>query len=290
MLLLLVLSLYPDNFLDIGVKSCSGLGQFTVALPVDGYQNPAASSILSPEFSFYAVSLFGGMEFYGALGGILKRDRQGFSFYLIRFYSSNIPDTRDALNDKNGNGILDPGEGIIPDSVKYFSIADNAAVINYSQKIFKNTTFGISTKGIYRDLYVTTGYRLGMDVGLHHSLTPDFSLGFVVKDIFSTPEYFSNNKIYAGRRYIFGFGGKRKIYKWLASYEGDFFFDNNTIGETFKISGKYKDFLGLSLGLSDDFILLGADFTHRPFRVDYTLNLHTDLPVSNLISITYYPG
>jgi hypothetical protein len=200
-----IFSLYVDDFLNIGVKSNSGPGQIAVALPVDGYQNPAASSILKSEFSIYGVSLFSGMEFYGAFGGIIKKGKQGFSFYLIRFYSSDIPDTRNALDDGNNNGEIDIGEGILPDSIKYFSISDNAAMINYSEQIFKNTSLGISAKGIYRNLYLDTGYRLGLDIGLHYFYPSDFSLGFVVKNIFSTPEYFSSDKLYSKRRYIFGF-------------------------------------------------------------------------------------
>jgi len=286
--ILFICALYADDFLNMGVKSNSGPGQIAIALPVDGYQNPAASSILNSEISLYGISLFSGMEFYGAFGGILKKGKQGFSFYLMRFYSSGIPNTRNALNDRNGNGEVDIGEGILPDSVKYFSISDNAGIVNYSGEVFKNTSVGISAKGVYRDLYLDTGYRLGLDVGLHYSYTPNFSLGVVVKNIFSTPEYFSNDRLYLERGYIFGFGGKRMIEKWKFSFEGDIFFDNYNINETFRISAAYKNILGGSFGASENFIFLGAKFKHQPFSVDYTLNLHTDLPVSHLISITYH--
>ncbi len=288
--LFFLFSLYLDDFLNIGVKSNSGPGQIAIALPVDGYQNPAASSILNSEFSIYGVSLFSGMEFYGAFGGIVKKENQGFSFYLIRFYSSDIPDTRNALNDGNNNGEVDIGEGILPDSVKYFSISDNAVVVNYSEQIFKNTSLGISAKGIYRNLYLDTGYRLGLDIGLHYFCTPNFSLGFVVKNIFSTPEYFSSDKLYSKRRFIFGFGGKKRKKEWLVSSEEDFFFDNNnSISETFRISGEYKKTFSILAGVSENFIFLGAGFNYNQLKIDYTLNIHTYLPATNLISITYYP-
>ena len=285
--LLFILSL--NDFLDIGVKSCSGLGHIAIAIPEDAYQNPASSVLLKKQVSFYGVDLFSQMSFYGALGGILNKGNQGLGIYILRFYSGNIPDTRDALQDLNNNGILDPGDYIISDKVKYISISEDAFIINYSQRPNKKLSIGASGKIIYSNLYYSSGYRAGIDIGFHYSLYPEIHIAGVLRDLFTTPEYYPAQNIQATKSGIFGFGWEKDFTKdWTGNLEGDILIQKNRVNETLSIKALYQNMFYLSLTSSDDFIIIGSGFSHHPFSIDYTLNIHTDLPASHLISITYY--
>lgn len=183
---------YAGEFLSIGVGGRPlGMGGAYVALVNDvtaGYWNPAAlSGINYPQVSLMHDERFGSLVNYdyGGIGFPLgKSSSLGFS--VIRLGVDDIPDTRNALIDLNGNGVLDPGERIDPNKVTYFNAADYAFYFTYAKKQSEKFSYGVNLKVIRRDLADAGAWGLGFDVGATYSPFDRFYLGANLQDITTT--------------------------------------------------------------------------------------------------------
>ncbi|MEO8666293.1 MAG: PorV/PorQ family protein [Ignavibacteria bacterium] len=191
---------YAGEFLSIGVGGRpKGMGGAYVALVNDvtaGYWNPGSlSKIDYPQFSLMHDAQFGNLVNYdyGAVGiPFGKNSSLGIS--LIRMGVDDIADTRNALIDLNGNGVLDDGERLDPSKITYFNAADYAVYLTYAKRTSDKFTYGANLKIIRRNLAEEGAWGLGFDVGASYNPFGSFYLGANLMDLTTTYLSWSTGK------------------------------------------------------------------------------------------------
>jgi hypothetical protein len=183
---------YAGEFLSIGVGGRAlGLGGAYAALANDAsaaYWNPAALARLNyPEFMLMHDERFGGMVNYdfGAVA-IPYGTNVTFAVSLMRLGVDGIPDSRNALVDRNQNGILDSTDFIDPSKVTYFNSADWALYFTYSKSVSNNLTYGINLKILRRGLEVASATGIGFDIGVLYSPRENWFVAANVQDVTTT--------------------------------------------------------------------------------------------------------
>lgn len=191
---------YAGEFLSIGVGGRpKGMGGAYVALVNDvtaGYWNPGSlSKIDYPQFSLMHDAMFGNLinYDYGSVGVPFgKNSSLGLS--VIRMGIDDISDTRNALIDLNGNGILDPGERLDPDKITTFNAADYAFYFTYSKVQNEKFSYGANFKVIRRTVADDGAWGLGLDLGARYNPVGSFYLGANLMDITTTYLSWSTGK------------------------------------------------------------------------------------------------
>ena len=179
---------YAGEFLSIGVGArYSGLGGAGVALSNDvtaGYFNPANLGRLNyPQISIFHESRFAGLFNYDYAAGALPIDSmQTAALSIIRFGYGEIKDTRNALIDLNGNGILDEDDRVDPNRIQIGSAADWAFIGSYSRTINEKLSVGGSIKLLHRIILDTTAWGFGIDVGASYEVIENLQLGATLFD------------------------------------------------------------------------------------------------------------
>ena len=191
---------YAGEFLAIGVGGRPrGMGGAYVALVNDvtaGYWNPGAlSKINYPQFSLMHDAQFGNLVNYdyGSIG-IPFGSNASLGISLIRMGIDDISDTRNALIDLNGNGILDPGERLDPDKITKFSTSDYAVYVTYAKRQSDKLTFGANLKVIRRNIAEDGAWGLGFDLGATYNPFGSFFLGANLMDLTTTYLSWSTGK------------------------------------------------------------------------------------------------
>jgi hypothetical protein len=165
---------YAGEFIAIGVGGRAlGMGGAYAALATDvtaGYWNPAGLSHLNyPQLILMHDEQFGSLVNYdyGAVAFPMGRT-SSIGVGVIRLGVDDIPDTRDAGIDANGNVTYDPDEliRIDPDRVTYFNAADWAFYFTYSIKPSDDFSYGANVKLIRRELGDNSATGIGFDVGV----------------------------------------------------------------------------------------------------------------------------
>jgi hypothetical protein len=191
---------YAGEFLAIGVGGRPlGMGGTYVALANDvtaGYWNPALlSKVDYPQFSLMHDWQFGNLVNYN-YGAIAfpygKKSTLGLSFIMMGI--DDIPDTRNALVDKNGNGILDPEDRLDLDKISLFNSTDLAFYLTYAKKQTENFSYGVNLKVIHRSIAEATAWGFGLDVGLSYTLFNKWLIGANLQDLTTTYLSWSTGK------------------------------------------------------------------------------------------------
>lgn len=183
---------YGNEFLSIGVGGrqlgMGGAGAFINSDVSSAYWNPAGLAYLKEsEVVLQHDERFGELvNFdYGAVSYSHKNEFAA-AFSVIRLGIDGIPDTRNALIDSDGNGILDKYDRIDYDKVTYHNASDWAFIFTYAQKYSDNISFGANIKLIYRDLMSNSAFGIGFDAGLIYSPYENFFTGISFRDITTT--------------------------------------------------------------------------------------------------------
>ncbi len=188
-----VVGKYAGEFLALGVGGRAlGMGGAHVALASDvtsGYWNPAGLARLDyPQIALMHEEHFGDLVNYnyGAVAIPYGNDLS-FGLSVIRLSVDGIPDTRDALYDANGDGILD----IHTDRLDYskiteFSNTDWAFYFTFAKRQSDNFSWGANIKVIRRDIAEFGATGIGFDVGALYSPMDNLYLGANLMDITTT--------------------------------------------------------------------------------------------------------
>ncbi|MCE2502660.1 MAG: PorV/PorQ family protein [Chlorobi bacterium] len=195
LLLLVVTSLqaqrnakYAGEFLSLGVGArYSGLGGAGVAISNDvtaGYFNPSNLSTLKfPQISVFHEPRFAGLFNYDYAAGALPIDeKQTAGLTILRFGYGEIKDTRNALIDRNGNGIIDEEDRVDPNRIRIGSAADWAFVGSYARAINKKLSVGGNVKLLYRAILATSAWGFGIDIGASYKARDHLTLGVTLYD------------------------------------------------------------------------------------------------------------
>ncbi len=183
---------YAGEFMAIGVGGRAlGLGSAQVALAGDataGYWNPAGLVRINyPELILMHDERFGGLVNYDyASLAIPYGTDQSFGLSLMRLGVDGISDTRNALIDYSGSGILDASNRLDYDKVTSFNSADWAIYLSYASRYSPDLSYGVNVKIIRRTLAEFSATGVGFDVGLLYSPATDWFVGLNAQDITTT--------------------------------------------------------------------------------------------------------
>ena len=179
---------YAGEFLSLGVGArSSAMGGSGVALSNDvtaGYFNPANLYRISyPQIAIFHESRFSGLFNYDYLAGALPIDeKQSAALSIIRFGYGEIKDTRNALIDRNGNGVIDEDDRVDPNRITIGSAADWAFIGSYSKAINVKFSVGANVKLLHRAILDTSAWGFGIDIGASYQPIEDLSLGATLFD------------------------------------------------------------------------------------------------------------
>ena len=182
---------YAGEFLSIGVGGRAlGLGGAYAALANDataGYWNPAALARIDyPEVILMHDERFGSLLNYdfGAVA-IPYSTNATFGVSVMRLGVDGIPDTRNAWQDKNNDGLVEADE-INRDEISYFNSADWAIYFSYAQRTSSSLMYGLNLKVLRRSLAEYSATGIGFDIGMLYSPMENWYVAANVQDITTT--------------------------------------------------------------------------------------------------------
>ena len=187
-----VIGKYAGEFLNIGVGGRAlGMGGAYVAIANDvtaGYYNPAGlASINYPEITLMHDERFGSLVNYDyAAVAIPYGKNLSFALSIMRLGVDGIPDTRNALIDVNGDGVLNDNDRLDYSKITEFSDQDWAFYLSFAKRASDKFSFGGSVKIIRRSIAEYGAWGIGFDVGAQYNPTGKLVLGANLQDITTT--------------------------------------------------------------------------------------------------------
>ncbi len=183
---------YAGEFMAIGVGGRAlGLGSAQVALASDasaGYWNPAGlARIEYPEVMLMHDERFASLINYDYASVAIPYGKdESFGVSIMRLGVDGIPDTRNALIDYSGSGVLDGINRLDYSKITDFSSADWAFYVSYASRYSSDLSYGVNVKLIRRTIAEFSATGVGFDVGLLYSPLTDLSIGLNAQDITTT--------------------------------------------------------------------------------------------------------
>ncbi len=196
-----VIGKYGGEFLSIGAGGrASAMGGAHVAIVNDvtaGYWNPAGLARMNyPQISLMHEEHFGNLVNYnyGAVAIPYGPD-MSLGLSVIRLSVDGIPDTRNALYDANGDGILD----IHTDRLDYskiteFNNTDWAFYLSFAKRQTSDFYWGANVKIIKRDIAEASAFGIGFDVGAYYMPMENLHLGATIQDVTTTIQAWSTGR------------------------------------------------------------------------------------------------
>ena len=188
-----VIGKYAGEFLSLGVGGRAlGMGGAHTAIVNDvtaGYWNPAGLARIDyPQVALMHEEHFGDLVNYnyGAVAIPYGTD-MSFGLSVIRLGVDGIPDTRDALYDANGDGVLDINTDRLDYSkITEFNNTDWAFYLSFAKRQSEEFYWGANVKIIRRDLAEYSATGVGFDVGAVYMPMEDLYLGATIQDVTTT--------------------------------------------------------------------------------------------------------
>ena len=161
-----------------------------------GFFNPALVGQDQPQSMLLAHrEQFGG--FVSAdLAAAMLPSSPDLAVYLgiLRRAVDRIPDTRSALADLNGNGLLDDDEILVGSDVNYFNQREWGILLSVARREQSGWRWGLSAKLLGNWVADALGLGIGLDIGLHRNLGYGLGLGLLLQDATTTQVYWSSGR------------------------------------------------------------------------------------------------
>jgi hypothetical protein len=187
---------YSGEFLSLGVGGRAlGMGGAHVAVAEDvtsGYWNPAGLARMNyPQISLMHEEHFGSLVNYNyAAVAIPYGKDMSFGISAIRLSIDGIPDTRDALIDRQtGQKISDPTNvnwGLDYTKITQFSNTDWAFFLSFAKRVSDDFYWGANVKFIRRDIAEFGATGIGFDIGAIYMPYDNLTLGANIMDLTTT--------------------------------------------------------------------------------------------------------
>jgi hypothetical protein len=288
-----VISKYAGEFMALGVGGRAlGMGGAFVAVANDvtsGYYNPAGlANINYPQLSLMHSEQFGDLVNYdyGAVAIPYSTD-MSFGLSVMRLGVDGIPDTRNALYDANGDGIVDINEDRLDYSrITEFSNQDWAFYLTFAKRQSENFYWGINAKIIRRDLAEFSATGIGFDVGAYYMPIENLSLGANLQDATTTLIAWSTgrNELVSPTLKV---GGAYKFVEILGGYimpalDLDIRFENRQFASNFNVGPvsfdmhagfeyNFKNIVSVRAGFNDvKQFTVGAGVKLPKLNIDYS--------------------
>ncbi len=307
----IVASKYPGEFLALGVGGRAlGMGSAQVAVANDvtaGYWNPAGLALIDyPQVVLMHDEMYGSLANYdyGAVA-IPFGPSTSLGLTVIRLGVDDIPDTRNAGVDANGNLTYDLSQftRTDPNKVTYFNAADWAFLFTYAKRESENFSYGANLKIIREDMAEFGATGVGFDIGLSYRPMERLYLGANLQDITTTLVAWNTGRkelirptVKVGSAYfIDALGGK-----FVPTVDVDVRFENRRYASMFHLgrvsfdvhSGlefQFKNLLALRAGYSDVKQPTAGAGLHLPkLSIDYSfVYFQNDLGNTHRISLMF---
>jgi hypothetical protein len=308
-----VISKYAGEFMSIGVGGRAlGMGGAFVAVANDvtsGYYNPAGlANINYPQLALMHSEQFGNLVNYdyGAVAIPYSKD-MSFGLSIMRLGVDGIPDTRNALYDANGDGIIDINSDRLDYSkITEFSNQDWAFYLTFAKRQSENFYWGINAKIIKRDLAEYNATGIGFDVGAFYIPLNNLYLGANLQDATTTLIAWSTgrNELVSPTLKV---GSAYKIVEFLGGYimpalDFDIRFENRQFASNFNLGPvsfdmhagfeySFKNIVAVRAGYNDvKQFTIGAGVKLPKLNIDYSFARFSEsesdrLPDSHRISL-----
>lgn len=287
-----VIGKYAGEFLAIGVGARGlAMGGAQAAIVGDvtsGYWNPAGLARLDyPQLMLMHEEHFGALVNYNYAGvAIPWGNDMSFGVSAIRLSVDGIPDTRNALWDSNGDGILD----IHSDRLDYtqiteFNNTDWAFLFTFAKRQSDEFYWGANVKIIRRDLAEFGATGIGFDIGAVYMPAENLYIGANVQDVTTTLVAWSTGRnelisptVKIGAAYGLEFLGGA----FLPALDLDLRFENRQYASYFNIGPvsfdmhfgfeyKYKELFSVRAGYNDvKQFTVGAGIKLPKLNIDYS--------------------
>lgn len=288
-----VISKYAGEFMALGVGGRAlGMGGAFVAVANDvtsGYYNPAGLANLNyPQIALMHSEQFGNLVNYdyGAIAIPYDKD-MSFGLSVMRLGVDGIPDTRNALYDANGDGIIDIKDDRLDYSrITEFSNQDWAFYLTFAKRQTDNFYWGVNAKIIRRDLAEYSATGIGFDVGAFYMPFDNLFLGANLQDATTTLIAWSTgrNELVSPTLKV---GGAYKFVEILGGYimpalDFDIRFENRRFASNFNIGPvsfdmhagfeyNFKNVVSVRAGYNDvKQFTIGAGVKLPKLNIDYS--------------------
>lgn len=301
-----VISKYAGEFMALGVGGRAlGMGGAFVAVANDvtsGYYNPAGLANLNyPQLSLMHSEQFGNLVNYdyGAVAIPYSTD-MSFGLSVMRLGVDGIPDTRNALYDANGDGIIDiNGDRLDYSKITEFSNQDWAFYLTFAKRQSENFYWGVNAKIIRRDLGdIASANGIGFDVGAYYMPMENLFLGANLQDATTTLVAWSTgrNELVSPTLKV---GGAYKFVEILGGYimpalDFDIRFENRRFASNFNIGPvsfdmhagfeyNYKNIISVRAGYNDvKQFTIGAGVKLPKLNIDYSFARFSESEINRL--------
>jgi hypothetical protein len=209
-----------------------------------------------------------------------------FGVSVIRLGVDGIPDTRNAWNDANGDGIFnEPDARPDLERITYFNAADWAVYFSYSRQFAEDMYYGASVKLIRRNIGDFHGTGFGFDLAALYTPSENLSLGANFQDVTTTLVAWNTgtNELISptlkiGGAYLFEvFGGRLgPVFDTDIRFEGRKFSAISHVGPVSLdphggVEFDYKKTVALRVGYNDvKNLTIGAGVHLRKLDIDYS--------------------
>ncbi len=288
-----VISKYAGEFMALGVGGRAlGMGGAFVAVANDvtsGYYNPAGLANLNyPQIALMHSEQFGNLVNYdyGAVAIPYDKD-MSFGLSVMRLGVDGIPDTRNALYDANGDGIIDIKDDRLDYSrITEFSNQDWAFYLTFAKRQTNNFYWGVNAKIIKRDLAEYSATGIGFDVAAFYMPFENLFLGANLQDATTTLIAWSTgrNELVSPTLKV---GGAYKFVEILSGYimpvlDLDIRFENRRFASNFNIGPvsfdmhagfeyNFKNVVSVRAGYNDvKQFTIGAGVKLPKLNIDYS--------------------
>lgn len=216
-------------------------------------------------------------------GGVVSADLAAINFQRVPGLAvqvgvvhrgvDNIPDTRSALNDQDGDGQLDSNERLILENISYFNQREWGILLSVARKIQTGWHWGINAKIVGHWLARELGLGLGFDLGLWRSFKEPLAFGIMLQDVTTTQVYWSTGRwettsprLTAGLR----LNSMLPIVNWVVTAEGELTtrLDGQRLEYCFELGQiSILSRAGIELALNDNLRLRIGSATLYPFTL-----------------------
>ena len=274
---------------DAQSVAMGGVGVARTHEAATGFYNPALlGHPLQPSLMLAHREQFGGIVSADLMAISFRPESSGLAVQLglVRRGVNDIPDTRLALDDKDGDGQLDDDERLLPDKIRYFNQREWGVLLSVARRDQPSWGWGANVKLLGNWLADELGLGLGFDLGAWRSFGPALTLGLMLQDVTTTQVYWSTGRWAttaprgtAGLRWQFTL----PLVKWPVSLEGEFTsrLDGPRLEQAFAL-GRASVLLraGAEVAVNDNLrlragsatlypVTLGAGLTFAAFSLDY---------------------
>lgn len=279
-----VIGKYAGEFLAIGVGGRAlGMGGAQTAAVNDvtsGYWNPAGLAHINyPQLSLMHEEHFGNLVNYNyAAVAIPFGTDMSFGLSAIRLGIDGIDDTRNALYDANGDGILDINTDRLDYSkITKFNNTDWAFFLTFAKRASDNFYWGANVKVILRDIAEYSATGIGFDVGAVYMPAQNLYLGANIQDVTTTLVAWStgrNELISPTAKLGAAYGIEIPFGRITPAVDFDVRFENRRTASNFNVGSVSFDFHGgLEFRYKDLFAIRGGYNDVKQFTVGAGIKL-----------------